>query len=533
MSTDSIEKLYKNFGVLADAKDKLAEHEKEYLEILTAVKGSPKEKRLASQFIARFFKHFPKLADRAIDAHLDLCEDEDMAIRKQAIKDLPALCKDSKEHTPRIADILAQLLQAQDSSELAVVHNSIMTLLKNDPKGTLSGFFSQILSGDDGTRERCIKFLATKLKAIGRDVITKEPEDLLIVECKKVLQDVTADEFHNIMEVLAWTRLGSTLTGQQELVDIAIDQAELSIPFKHTNMEQWNRLVQCVKHALPFFNSHIDSSKFVSYICVQVLPHLSLITSPDGRDVQLELLKLLAELAVFCGSIEKPEEKVQQLYNTLITYMPLPPAVEVTEVPKLQFSHVECLMYAFHKLCKQIPEFLTRDADQLKEFRLRLQYFARGIQGYIKKLREAISGKTEDELKSEENQLKVIALKTTNNINTLIKDLFHSPPSFKSIIHLSWKTPTNGKKPLEKATVAPKRHTPITFGNDSTSNKRNKDDTNSARSNKREIYTPPSGKYSSNISQNYGNRGRFRGNRSGGRGGFRPRGRGAWRKNTY
>lgn len=41
-------------------------------------------------------------------------------------------------------------------------------------------------------------------------------------------------------------------------------------------------------------------------------------TSPDGRDIQLELLKLLAELTVFCGTIEKPEDKVQQLYNTLI-----------------------------------------------------------------------------------------------------------------------------------------------------------------------------------------------------------------------
>lgn len=50
------------------------------MEILTAVKGSSKEKRLASQFIARFFKHFPKLADQAIDAHLDLCEDEDIAV---------------------------------------------------------------------------------------------------------------------------------------------------------------------------------------------------------------------------------------------------------------------------------------------------------------------------------------------------------------------------------------------------------------------------------------------------------------------
>jgi len=55
-------------------------------------------------------------------------------IRKQAIKDLPKLCID-KEHTKRIADILAQMLQATDSTELSVVHNSIMTLFKQDPKG--------------------------------------------------------------------------------------------------------------------------------------------------------------------------------------------------------------------------------------------------------------------------------------------------------------------------------------------------------------------------------------------------------------
>ncbi|XP_034937056.1 apoptosis inhibitor 5 [Chelonus insularis] len=528
MSTDSIEKLYKNFGILADAKDKLSEHEKEYLEILTAVKGTAKEKRLASQFIARFFKHFPKLADQAIEAHLDLCEDEDMAIRKQAIKDLPALCKDNKEHTPRIADILAQLLQAQDPTELAVVHNSIMSLMKNDPKGTLSGFFSQILNGCDATRDCCIKFLATKLKALGHDVITKEPEDLLIVECKKVLNDVTAEEFHSIMEMLAWTRLGSTLAGQRELIEMTIEQAELSIPFKHDNLEQWDKLVQCIKHALPHFSAQIDSSRYVSYICMQVLPHLSLITAPDGRDAQLEILKLLAELVAFCGNIEKPEEKVQQLYNALITYMPLPPDSDISDVPKLQFSHVECLMYAFHKLCKQTPEFLIKDPEQLKEFRLRLQYFARGIQGYIKKLREAISGKSEDDLKTDENQLKVVALKTTSNINTLIKDLFHSPPSFKSIIHLSWKTPIVDKK-NEKSNSAQKRHTPITFGNGNSPIKRGKEEN---KGGKREIYTPPSGKYSSNISSNYGNRGRFRGNRSGGRG-FRPRGRGTWRKNSY
>jgi hypothetical protein len=45
------------------------------------------------------------------------------------------LCKDNKEHTQKIADILAQLLQAEDNAELSVVHNSLMTLFKSDAKG--------------------------------------------------------------------------------------------------------------------------------------------------------------------------------------------------------------------------------------------------------------------------------------------------------------------------------------------------------------------------------------------------------------
>lgn len=136
------------------------------------MKGSQAEKRLASQFIARFFKFFPKLQENAIDAMLDLCEDEDNMvnecdckildntwslhntiwtisfavkafyhaigfpkftkvrflttvyhiltavcfwchqIRRQAIKGLPDLCKDTPEHLPRIADVLTQLLQS-------------------------------------------------------------------------------------------------------------------------------------------------------------------------------------------------------------------------------------------------------------------------------------------------------------------------------------------------------------------------------------------------------------------------------------
>ena len=58
----------------------------DYKIILSGVRGDAQTKRLSSQFVARFFTKFPNLANESLDAILDLCEDDDVNIRKQAIK---------------------------------------------------------------------------------------------------------------------------------------------------------------------------------------------------------------------------------------------------------------------------------------------------------------------------------------------------------------------------------------------------------------------------------------------------------------
>lgn len=61
---------------------------------------------------------------------------------------------------------------------------------------------------------------------------------------------------------------------------------------------------------------------------------------------------------------------------------------ETKSAPSLQFSHVECALFALHSLCRKAPEALSADNARLKALRLRLQYTARLTQGYIKKLKE-------------------------------------------------------------------------------------------------------------------------------------------------
>ncbi|XP_041777875.1 apoptosis inhibitor 5 homolog [Anopheles merus] len=547
---DRIEKLYKNYEILSDAKEKIGEHEAEYKEILDAVKGSAKEKRLASQFIGKFFKHFPGLAELAIESQLDLCEDEDTQIRRQAIKDLPQLCRETTEHTPRIGDILAQLLITEDSTELLQVHQSLLTLAKFDAVGTLTGIFSQIVGGDETTRFRSFQFINNKIMKLEPQILTKAVEDFIIAEVKKITLDVSSDEFHLCMSILNQTKLSKTLPGHVELVTLAAEQADLeSDPgVLASDDETVERFIQCATEAMPYFSSQVESTQFVKFMCEKFLrPSVwSLIGAADEQhQTQLRLLKVFAEMSGFCGTLEKPAEKVEAIYEVLLEYMPLPPLdADLNETPSFQFSHAECLLYALHTLGKQAVDFLTfpENPAKLKDFRSRLQYLARGTQGYIKKLQEAVKGKTAEEMKSEENQIKVTALKTTSNISTLIRDLFHSPPSFKSVVQLSWVIPKGKKaqqqnqqpkqKQEESAKAGNKRHAPITFDG----NGKAAGDTKGPKQGKpspgsQKMYTPPSGKYSGKLHRNGGGGG------GGGGGGRRPSGGGGgggnFRRGSY
>lgn len=117
--------------------------------------------------------------------------------------------------------------------------------------------------------------------------------------------------------------------------------------------------------------------------------------------------------------------------------MPLPPEnVDINKLPNLDFTSVECLLFTFHQLARKCPEFLTNDQDRLKDFRLRLQYFARGVQGCKRGLEISLK---KDELNDNDLQKVQLAPSVLDNINTLIKDLFYQPPLYKCNVQLSFK----------------------------------------------------------------------------------------------
>lgn len=71
------------------------------------------------------------------------------------------------------------------------------------------------------------------------------------------LQDVTGDEFIQLMHILSCSRLSHTPLGQKELVDIIIDQAELNQPFDPQDESQVDRIIHCTHCALPYFQVNV------------------------------------------------------------------------------------------------------------------------------------------------------------------------------------------------------------------------------------------------------------------------------------
>ncbi|CAF0728769.1 unnamed protein product [Brachionus calyciflorus] len=543
----TIDDLYRLYGVLADAKENAGEHVDTYLNIIKGTKGGTKEKLLASQFISRFFKYFPKQMAISIDAIFDLCEDEDINIRKSAIKDLATIGKDcSPEHLNRIADILTQLLQTEDQQEFHQVQTSLTTILKLNPKASLDEMFNQINTAElDQVRKRGIKFLCTKLPQFFSSASTdssfsmfnKEIEDLLVKNVKNALNDCDAEEFILFIRLLASLSSMNTLQGRQDLVNIIMAQSELDKPFDHNDLERLMILLSCIQQALPLFSKNVNSNKYVNFYIENVMKIFNQISD---ETIRFEILKSFADLCSHYHTnqghlavpgiecVKSTDSQLSIIYDLLINYLPKPPVelvcqasesggadenaeklenkiIEETEA-RFNFSYVECFMYAFHVLAKSNQDFLNSldNKERLKDFRLRLQYFAKGTQNYIKELRNtlinsSLNAKTSAD--NEENKIRRVALKVTTNIDALIKDLFHNPPAYKTSIVLSWKSSQsleaqNNQQQMNKQT---KRSLSVS-GDESECSTRKKPE--------RGIYQPPSGKYSTTTpsAQNLSNK---------------------------
>lgn len=122
-----------------------------------------------------------------------------------------------------------------------------------EPKETLNGLFTQIRT-NEASRSRCFKFLLTKFRCLGAEVLDDDVEAYMIVQIRKILSDVTDDEFHICMQVLGGTKLAASVTGQAELVQIVFEQTNAALE-PDTNVADLVQVyIKCTEHAMPYFS---------------------------------------------------------------------------------------------------------------------------------------------------------------------------------------------------------------------------------------------------------------------------------------
>ncbi|KAJ3692278.1 hypothetical protein LUZ60_012628 [Juncus effusus] len=460
-----VEKLYEFSERLNEAKDK-SQNVGDYEGIMSAVKGqSVKAKQLAAQFIPRFFKHFPSLATQAMSAQFDLVEEDELAIRVQAIRGLPLLCKDTPEYVPKIVDVLGQLLGSEENVERDAVHKAILSLLRQDVKASLTALFNHIELGLENVREKVICFLKDKVFPLKAELLKPqvEMERYITDLVKKSLQDVTGAEFKLFMDFLKGFKIfgdGAPSENMQELIEIIEGQADLDAQFNVEDGDHIDRLISCMYMALPFYMKGASSSKFVNYFNKHLIPVFDKL--PEEKRV--DLLKTIAASSQY-ATAQDSRQLLPSIVQLLTKYMP------GKKQEDLSCDYVECLLYTFHHLAHKTPnttnslcgykivtgqpsDRLGEDfSEKYKDFTERLSATEETVRGIMKKLTQGMaehnkalnSAKTEEakaQIKMEQ-QKATKKLRACNNILAMTQPLHAKSPSFigDSKINLSWMEP--------------------------------------------------------------------------------------------
>ncbi|KAH9611007.1 hypothetical protein KSS87_013238 [Heliosperma pusillum] len=462
-----IDNLY-DFGErLNEATDK-SQNVKDYEGIIKAAKGSStKAKQLAAQLIPRFFKYFPDLSNSAVDAHLDLCEEEDLGVRVQAIRVLPLFCKDTPEYVSKIVDILAQLLMAEENVERDAVQKALMSLLRQDVKASLTVLFKHIESTDESTeeniREKVLAFIRDKVFPLKAELLKPQEQmerhitDLI----KKSLRDVTGEEFKMFIDFLkSLSIFGDKAPRErvQELMEIIESQADLDAKFNASDVDHIQRLISCIYISIPFFMRGASNGNFLSYVCRHIFPVLDKL--PEER-----VLDLLKNLALSSPYTSPPDARqmLPSLVELLKKYMPRKKTGE-----EMNVTFVECLLYTLHNLASKVPnatnslcgyKIVTGQpsdrigvdfSEQFKDFTERLtcveelsratmKKFTQGMDEQNKRMASA-TNEVKEKIKIEK-QNATMGLKSCNNILAMTQPLHKSAPLFigDKRINLSWK----------------------------------------------------------------------------------------------
>jgi hypothetical protein len=124
---------------------------------------------LAAQAIPQW-AHLHTQHELVLDAHIDLCEDQDAVVRLHAIRGLAVLCKGVPALTGKVADVLGQLAATGDAKERAAVKVGVAQAVLVDRKAALESLF-RLVRQEVEVRDVLVPLLVEGVQEVKEEMI--------------------------------------------------------------------------------------------------------------------------------------------------------------------------------------------------------------------------------------------------------------------------------------------------------------------------------------------------------------------------
>eukprot|EP00753_Platysulcus_tardus_P014021 PLAT3985.1.p2 GENE.PLAT3985.1~~PLAT3985.1.p2 ORF type:complete len:533 (+),score=366.96 PLAT3985.1:146-1744(+) len=274
---------------------------------------------------------------------LDLCEKEQLGVRIHAIRGLAAIAKDTEESAGKVADVLGQLLQSEVPLELKEVRGALSALVAEKPREVLAALFKHVGAEEGALRQLNLAFIRESMQGSLKGAFAADEElpGWLLEQVKAVMEGVSADDFKTLFSLL--TRLPAFRKEPSELIGLIYEQAALDESWSPADEEAVERLVGCIKAAVPLFRRGGKATAFLQFFQDSVLPRLS----EQEPAAQLKALQLLGSLVPH-GTPATAAALLPTVYALMEAHIPSPPEGEGAAAPEIDFSFAEAVLFLFH-----------------------------------------------------------------------------------------------------------------------------------------------------------------------------------------
>ncbi|KAJ3331203.1 Apoptosis inhibitor 5 [Blyttiomyces sp. JEL0837] len=371
-----VDDFYSATSILLDVvtkKLKADENEAAYLTVLDAASENTL-KSLVTDAIPKYFKYFPKLQERALDRHLDLCEDDDPKVRKEAIRLLPMFSKDSPQFSTKVADVLFQLLQTDSKEEETIVKLSLTTCWQQRPIATATAMAQQLTAGFPEVRTHIFEFLSpdfisqlSKSPSILKASMDPDSVNHFILAMKRLMGQGELDGSQvSVLVKVMETVLGvggevggpvgvkSVVSGDVTILESALEVLVLGIEatglFSPENANSVTVLAECIRSSQPYYRRGAKATALVQFMLERVWT-----TDASSRFVnekkRLQAFRVGSDAVAKGVSGDVAPAVYQGVVLALLDQLSHTPAVP-NDYP---FPLIECLLFNLYELHLQHP----------------------------------------------------------------------------------------------------------------------------------------------------------------------------------